>query len=209
VEEAETASRIDPELEALPGPRRPWRRLTLGTMTVTVIGALALVLQLLPLVTYAVRGGPPRELGALTGVQPDEKNAGAWVHGTGVLAGHGVEYQRPLDSDRYRLVPLEGSPEMWIELRIPKEIEPEHYVAPNSFVGRLTPLDRAGVRHSALPDAIARATGKAPPMDTWLLIDGESPVSTRWAVAFSALLVAFAVFNVWGLVRLLRPPHEA
>jgi hypothetical protein len=40
-------------------------------------------------------------------------------------------------------------------------------------------------------------------------VDGESPATTRWAAALSVLLVAFAVFNVWGLVRLLRPAREA
>ncbi len=209
MESVEAATRIDPELEALPEPRRPWRRMTLGTMALTALLSLGVVLQLAPLVTYAARGGSPVELGPLTGVQPGQKAAGTWVHATGVLASRGLEYQRPLDPDRYRLVPVEGNPRLWVELRIPKEIEPEHYVAPNSFVGRLTPLARAGIRHGALPDAITEATGKPPPGDSWLLVDGESPATTRWAAALSALLLLFAAFNLWGLVHLLRPAREA
>lgn len=201
-----TVSRIDPELEALPKPRRPWRRMTLGTMAVTVYASLWLMSGLFPLVTYAARGGAPAEVGSLTGVQPYAKAAGTWVHGTGELAPRGVEYRRPLDSDRYRVVQVEGNPRMWVELRVPNEIEPEHYVAPNSFVGRLTPLGNAGIRHSALPEAIASTLGAPPPDGSWLLVDGESPASTRWAAAFSVLLVAFAAFNLWGLVHLLRRP---
>jgi len=208
-ESLETPSRIDPELEALPEPRRPWRRMTLGTLAITAVLALGLAFRLLPLVTYAAHGGSPTDLGPLTGVQPDEKNVGTWVHATGVLVGRGLEYRRPLDSDRYRLVQVEGNPRLWVELRIPKEIEPERYVAPNSFVGRLTPIERAGIRHGALPDAIAAVTGKPPPSDAWLLVDGESPASTRWAAALSVLLVVFAAFNAWGLVHLLRPAREA
>lgn len=208
MESADTVSRIDPELEALPEPRRPWRRMTLATMALTAVASAYLALQLLPLVTYASRGSAPVELGALTGVQQYEKSDGAWVHATGTLAARGVEYRRPLDSDRYRVVQVANNPRMWVELRIPKDIEPEHYVAPNSFVGRLTPLRRAGIRHAALPDAIESALGQPPSNDAWLLIDGESPASTRWAVALSALLVAFAAFNLWGLFHLLRRARE-
>jgi hypothetical protein len=203
------ASRIDPELEALPEPRRPWRRATLATMAITAIAAGLLVVGLAPLVTYATRGGAPVELGPLTAVQPDEKNAGTWVHATGTLVGRGIEYRRPLDSDRYRLAQVEGNPRLFIELRIPSGIEPEHYVAPNSFVGRLSPLDHAGVRHGALAGALQSALGKPPPADAWVLVDGESPATTRWAAALSALLVVFAAFNIWGLVHLLRPAREA
>jgi hypothetical protein len=198
------AVRIDPELEALPEPRRPWRRTTLATMAITAVASVYLAYQLLPLVTYATRGGAPAELGSLTGVQQYENDEGAWVHATGVLAARGAEYRRPLDSDRYRVVQVENNPRMWVELRIPKDIEPEHYVAPNSFVGRLTPIRRAGIRHASLPQAIDSALGKPPQDDAWLLIDGESPASTRWAAALSALLVAFAAFNLWGLFHLLR-----
>jgi hypothetical protein len=200
---------IDPELEALPEPRRPWRRATLGMLAVTALSALALAWSLGPLVTYAARRGGPEELGPLTGVQLAARRAAAWVHTTGALSSRGLEYRRPLDADRYRLVQAEGQPALWIELRIPSGIEPEHYVAPNSFVGRLTPLHHAGIRHAALPGAIESVYGKPPPRDAWLLVDGESPVTTRWAPPLSALLIAFAIFGVWGLVYLLRPARPA
>src|SRR5689334_17638783 len=202
-------SGIDPELEALPEPRRPWRRATLGVLAVTALSALALAWSLGPLVTYAARRGGPEELGPLTGVQLAGRSATAWVHTTGALSPRSLEYRRPLDADRYRLVQAEEQPALWIELRVPNGIEPEHYVAPNSFVGRLTPLYHAGIRHTALPGAIESVFGKAPPRDAWLLVDGESPATTRWAPPLSALLIAFAIFNVWGLLHLLRPARPA
>ncbi len=196
------AASIDPELEALPEPRRPWRRTTLGVMVVTAVLSLWMAWSLRAPARFAAWLGPPRELGALTHVQSDSSLENAWVHGTGALGPTSVEYSRPLDHDRYRVAPLEDDARVWVELRIPEEIEPEHYVAPNSFVGRFVPLDAAGLRHGALASAIASALGKPPPSDAWVLVDGEAPATTRWAVGLVALFLAFAVFNVWGVIRL-------
>jgi hypothetical protein len=90
-----------------------------------------------------------------------------------------------------------------VELRVPAGLEPERYVAPNSFVGRLVPFEHAGLRYAAVADA-ATALGSALPGDAWLLIDGESPATTRWAVGLIGLFLAFATFSVWGIVRLGR-----
>lgn len=198
-------SGIDPELEALPEPRRPWRRATLLTMATTVIAALAVAWSLRSLVTYASRTGPPREIGDLTHVQLGPDLANTWVHTVGVLAGRGVEFRRPLDSDRFRLVQAEQNPKLWIELRVPSDLEADRYVPPNSFVGRLVPLGEAGLRYDAVADAVKAALGDRPASDAWLLVDGEAPATTRWAIGLAALFVAFATFNVWGLVRILKP----
>ena len=143
----------------------------------------------------------PSELGALTDVQLGKGLENTWVHAVGTVAARGVEYQRPLDSDTYRLAPSADNPRIWIEVRIPNDIEPEHYVAPNSFVGRLVPMSAAGVRHSAIPDAIEAALGKSPSSDAWLLIDGETPATTRWAIGLVGLFLGFAAFNLWGSLR--------
>jgi hypothetical protein len=58
---------------------------------------------------------------------------------------------------------------------------------------------------SQLGAAVAEAGRPPLPGDAWLLIDGEGPSTTRWTLGLGALLVAFAVFNLLGLVRLLRP----
>jgi len=196
---------IDPELQALPEPRRPWRRATLATMAVTAIAALGVATTLLPLASYGLRTGAPREIGALTHVQLGAGLANRWVHAVGTLGPRSVEYRRPLDADRYRLTPSEGDPRIWVEVRVPEDVEPEHYVTPNSFVGRLVPVRDAGLRHAAVPGAVEAALGHPLPADTWILVDGEAPATTRWAIGFVALFVAFAAFNVWGVARLLRP----
>ena len=195
---------IDPELEALPEPRRPFRRLTLATMSVTAGLALATGFGLRSSAAFALQSGPPRELGALAAVQLDGSLANSWVHGTGTIADEGVEYRRPLDGDRYRLVPLEGTPRLFVELRVPSGVEPSHYVAPNSFVGRLVPLESAGIRYQAVSDAVSR-TLAGPAEGAWLLVDGQAPSTSRWALSLIALFVVFAAVNVWGIVRLLKP----
>jgi hypothetical protein len=131
------------------------------------------------------------------------------VHGEGTLGPRSIEYERPVDRDRYRLAPLEDNGRVWVELRIPAGIDSEHYVAPNSFVGRFVPFSKAGLRHASLESAIETAFGAPPSGDAWLLIDGEAPGTTSWAAGLVALFAAFALFNVWGVVHLLRPGAAA
>jgi hypothetical protein len=195
----------DPELEALPVPRRPWRRATLATMVVVAALSLFAAWALLATARFSLQKGPPRELGSLTNVQLGVALENTWAHGEADLVEKSVEYRRPLDPDRFRLAEVEGARDLWVELRIPAGIEPEHYVPPNSFVGRIVPFGKAGLRHAALGDAIAGAFGRRPAADAWLLIDGEAPATTRWAWGLIALFTAFAAFNVWGVVKLLRP----
>jgi hypothetical protein len=61
------------------------------------------------------------------------------------------------------------------------------------------PIAAAGLRYRGLRESAQM------PGDAWLLIDGEAPRTTRWALGLVALFVAFALFNAYGLVRLLRP----
>lgn len=199
---------VDPELEALPAPRRPWRRATVVTLMATAVSSLALAWALREPVRFAVRRGPPRELGELATLRLREDLANTWAHVAGPLGTFAAEYRRPLDPDTYRLVPAAEAPNVWIELRIPSSVESEHYVPPNSFVGRLVPLDRVGPQRAMLTDAVASAFGRPLPANTWVLLDGEAPSTSRWAVGFVALLIGFFAFSIWGLVRLLRPTTD-
>lgn len=196
---------LDPDLEALPEPRRPWRRTTLVTMALTVLAALWVAWALAPLARYAAALGPPQEVGDLTHVQLSAGVENAWVHAVGAMGQRGIEYRRPLDPDRFRLVQADQAPRVWVELRIPKELEADRYVPPNSFVGRLVPLDQAGLRHRAIAGAVGSALGHPPASDTWVLVDGETPASMRWAIGLVLLFVSFAAFNAWGIARLLGP----
>jgi hypothetical protein len=193
----DTTSASDHELIELPTPRRPWRRATLVTLSLAGLGSLLLALAVLPDVAYSLRGGQPRELGDLTTTRVSRELSDTWVHAQAQLSvTNAIRYRRPLERDSYRLASVEGNPKMWVQIRVPAGAEDPRFVPPDSFVGRLLPIDELGLRQRGLP---------LPSDDAWLLVDGESPDAVRWAFGLLALLVAFATFNVIGLVRLARP----
>lgn len=203
-------SEPDPELEALPAPRRPGRRLTLVSLAVTAVVAACMAFALRHEAAYALGSVPPVELGNLAQFTPDPSLENRWVQGEALLgSSRAVRYGRPLESDSYRLAPVAGNDRLWVQVRVPQGMEGPRFVPPTSFVGRLVPLDDAGLRHAGLPDAVRSVGATAPPGDAWLLIDGEAPATTRWALGLVALFIAFVAFNVYGLVRLLRPVRDA
>src|SRR6187431_642856 len=98
------ASDHDLDLEALPAPRRPWRRATLVALTLSAVGSLALGFALRGEAVFALESGPPVDLGELSRFHASGTHANTWVHGTGGLRADGaVRYARPLENDTYRL----------------------------------------------------------------------------------------------------------
>jgi hypothetical protein len=127
------------------------------------------------------------------------------------LADHGgIKYQRPLESDSYRFVPIEGNQNVWVQVRVPAGFEDEHFVPPTAFVGRLMKAGQLGIRYSAIEEAVVDAgwpKGQLPG-NAWILIDGESPATTRWVLALLAVLLGFAGFSVWAMASVLRPARS-
>jgi hypothetical protein len=199
----------DADLEALPPPRRPWRKLTLTVLSATLLGSLALAFSLRGELLFSLSAQPPRAVGELSGFRPQKQDENTWVQGEGELEIQGaIAYRRPLESDSYRLSPVAGTKKLWVQVRVPHDDDdPDHkrFVPPTSFVGRLVPASHGGVRLSQLGSAIAEAGRPALPADAWLLIDGEAPATTRWTLGVLLLLLGFAAFNLFGLRRLLRP----
>jgi len=203
------SEQTDADLEALPPPRRPWRKLTLVVMSATLLGSLALGVALWGELSFSLSGQPPRGVGELSRFTPQAHDANTWVQGQGELEVQGaIAYRRPLENDSYRLSRVSGTQQLWVQVRVPSDDDdPEHkrFVSPTSFVGRLVPASQGGVRLSQLGSAIAEAGRPALPSNAWLLIDGEGPATTRWTLGLGALLLGFAAFNLFGLRRLLRP----
>jgi hypothetical protein len=195
----------DPELSALPVPRRPWRRATLVCLGLSGLAALGLMVALRVHVAYALMGGQPVEVGALAQFQPEPGQANSWVHGYGALGTPALSYRRPLDPDRFRLAPLADNRRIWVETREPGDTDSAFFVPPESFVGRLTRVSDPGLRHLDLLAALEASGQPAPPRDAWLLIDGESPTSDRGMLGLAAMLMAFAGFSIFGLYRLAAP----
>jgi hypothetical protein len=199
----------DPELEALPEPRRPGRTLTLVTLVVTALAAVLLAFGLRHDLAYALGGSRPEEIGALERVRPEQGLANRFVRADGVLSATvAVRYRRPLESGSYRLAELAGNPSIWVQVRVPEEMEGPHFVAPTSFVGRLLPLEDGGIRLQGLGHAMQVASGGRDVAGAWLLLDDESPASLRYVLGVEVLLLVFASFNAWALVRLLRPVKD-
>lgn len=178
-------------------------------MSVTLLGSLALTLALRGELSFSLSGKPPRGVGELSRFAPQAADANTWVQGDGELeVQDAIAYRRPLESDSYRLSRVSGTSKLWVQVRVPSDdSDPDHkrFVPPTSFVGRLVPASRGGVRLSQLGSAIADAGRPPLPSDAWLLIDGEAPATTRWTLGVAALLLGFAAFNLLGLRRLLRP----
>lgn len=198
------------DLAELPPPRRPFRRITLVVMAITALFSASLLVGIAGELAYSLASGRPTDIGELTRANLDRLGANTWVRAAGELSPTDViGYRRPLETDVYRLARVEGSDRVWVELRVPRGAEGEHFIAPSSFVGRLMPVSAAGLRYGALPDALVDA-GKPPlPDDAWLLIDGEAPAGTRWALGLAALLLGFAAFNLFGLIRLSQRVRDA
>ena len=202
----------DAELEALPPPRRPWQKVTLAVMGAALLGSLALLVALRGELAFSFGGGTPHGVGELAAFHPGGADANTWVQGEGALeVGGAIAYRRPLESDSYRLSRVSGSEKLWVQVRVPRDDDdPEHrrFVPPSSFVGRLVPISHGGVRLSQLGSAIDEAGRPPLPSDAWLLIDGEAPATTRWTLGVAMLLLGFVAFNLFGLLRLLRPATD-
>ncbi len=191
------------DLTRAPKPRRFARIFTLVVMLVTLAISVLVAIQMVPEARYAFEGNTPHEVGTLDSLALDENNANRLVHATGLLTTEAIRYERPLSPGEYWLVPAVGRPDLWVEVHVPDTVTAEEFVPPRSFVGRLAPLGSAGPRYRVLGRA-AQMLERGPTIDPWILIDGDTPRGSRWAVAVCAMLVLFAFFNLWGIFRLTR-----
>jgi hypothetical protein len=194
--------REDPELRELPRSPRTARLVTLSVLTVTAVASTLLALSLLPEARYALHAGAPRDVGDLGAFLPTAGDANVWVRGGAEVTSRAARYTRPLDGDSFRLAPVSGNEQLWVQMRIPEDTAEEHFLPPASFVGRLLPLETAGLRYANLEDAVRQAGGD--PRGAWLLVDGEAPLSLRWALALLVMFGGFATFCCYGLFRLTR-----
>ncbi len=203
------AGAADPELDALPPPRRPWRRLTLLLMTVTAVASSAMVWKLWGEAVYPLKAAKPVDIQRLDDIALGPELSNEWVRAEAALdTAKAVSYSRPLEKDEYRLLPVEGRADLWIELRIPEPYTTTsaHFIPPATFVGRLVPMADAGLRYAGLQDDVDAVSGLTGPRNgAWVLIDGETPGALRWATGLALVFVGFAAFNLWGLTRLLVP----
>lgn len=217
---------VDPELLGLPDPPRGAQRATLALLAVTALAALAMVVTLRGDAAYALQslaegtsgtlrgpgsGGADPATGTDLGRAATEgslrENHFVCAHGLLGAAG-ALRFERPFDRDSFRLSPLAGRDDVWVEVRVPAGEESGRYVPPSSFCGRLLRFEDGGLRHRGLARAIQDATGHAVPKGAWLLVDGEDPAAARWALVLVVLFALFAGWNGAMLLRMVRPLRE-
>ena len=207
-ESAGPAEEVDPELVALPDPPRRERTWTLIVLAVTALVSLLMVVALRRDAAYAFASAVPIDVGDLRDAAPGSLGAARFVTARGALGAAGaIRYERPFTSDTYRISPVLGRRDLWVEVRVPAGEENARYVPPAAFHGRLQPFEESGLRHRGLASAIARTTGEPLPAGAWVVVDGETPRDAGWAVGLMVIFTGFALWNLAALARLLRRAH--
>ncbi len=195
----------DPELLALPDPPRRERTWTLAVLALTALAAFSMVLLLARDAGYAFAPKWPTELGDLRFFNPAVAGDNHFVRGHGVLGAVGsMRFERPFEADSYRVAPIAGRPDVWVEFRVPAGEEGGRFVPPSEFNGRLVRFDGAGPRHRGLRAAIHDTTGETVPEGAWLLVNQETPDRAQWAVALVMIFFGFAGWNAGAFLRLVR-----
>jgi hypothetical protein len=198
---------IDPELISLPNPPRGRRTLAVAILGVAAAAAVGMAVLLRHDVAYALASSSPATMGELRSAAASafESHENRFVRADAMLGvAGGIRYERPFIDDTFRTLPVAGRTDVWVDVRVPAGEESGRWQPQRSFTGRLVRFDRAGPRHRALAAAIARATGVPVPGSAWLLVDGEAPESTRWAIVLAGLFLGFAVWNGSSIARILR-----
>jgi hypothetical protein len=205
---------VDPELLALPAPPRTQRRITLALLAMVAVTGAAMAYSLRGEAAYALAPAADIDLGDLYAFNASDSStagAGAVVEPNRFVSAHGslggalaVRFERPFESDTYRVAPVMGRRDLWVEVRVPSGEEGKRYVPPTSFRGRLVRWSGSGIRHRGLERAVDSLTHEAVPEGGWLLVDGESPAGARGALALAALFLGFAVWSVVTASRLVR-----
>ena len=201
----ESLDELDPELLQLPDPPKRDRTITVALLVFTALASLAMVLALRRDAAYAFSATRPQDVGDLTSAPASTFVDNQYVQGQAMLgAASAIRYERPLVSDSFRLMPVAGRSDLWVEVRVPPRGENIRWVPPSQVVGRLVRFEAAGPRHRGLAGAVHDTTGQAIPEDAWLLVDSAAPPDARWAVLLVGLFACFAAWNAFATVKLLR-----
>ncbi len=205
VEPALASDAVDPELVGLPDPPRHERRTTIGLLAVAAVASLAMVGALSRDASYALSPSRAVALGDLRTAPAESLRGNAFVEGQAMLAGGAaIRYEHPFERDSYRLAPVSGRDNVWVEARVPVGEEGARYVPATQFKGRLIPFEKAGLRHRGLVASVKSLTGQAVPEGAWLLVDGQAPGDARGVAALMGLFLLFAAWNVATIAKLAR-----
>ena len=196
---------VDPELLELPDPPRRERRTTVLLMVVAAMASAGMAFSLTRDAAYSLKSPSATDLGDLALSPSSAFVSNQFVQGHGRLGGAGaLRYERPFESDSYRIAPVAGRADVWVEVRVPAGEESNRYVPKTEFSGRMVRFAEAGLRHRGLRSAIEDRTGQKVQDNAYLIVDGQSPTGSRAFAFLWAMFVGFAVWNVVTIARLLR-----
>jgi hypothetical protein len=171
----------------------------------TAVASIAMVFALWRDASYAFTAARAVDLGDLGAAPAGAFVENGYVQGTAMLgAAHAIRYERPFVSDSFRLMPVAGRPNVWVEVRVPAGAENIRYVPPSQMTGRLVRFDSAGPKHRGLAAAVRDATGQQVPESSWLLVEGDAPSGARSAILLIAMFLGFAIWNLSITAKLLR-----
>jgi len=174
-------------------------------MAITAAASAAMAMSLTRDATYAFRSASATDLGDLSASSPSAFVSNELVQGHGRLAGSGsLRYERPFEADSYRIAPVAGRSDVWVELRVPSGEESSRFVPKSEFSGRLVRFGDVGLRHRGLRGAIEDRTGQKISNDSYLLVDGQTPTDARAFALLWAMFASFALWNVVTIIRLVR-----
>jgi hypothetical protein len=204
----EAEEELDPELLALPAPPKRERSWTIAVLAVTIAASLAMMVSLLRDAAYAFAPTQSTELGDLRPGSENQIDVGLdnhFVHAQALLGGAGaLRYERAFDSDSYRVAPVVGRNDVWVEIHMKDGEESSRFIPPTSFAGRLVRFSEVGPRHRGLANEIGSVGSTGIPAGAWLLVDGEQPANARWAVALVILFAGFAIWNAVAIAKLVK-----
>src|SRR5581483_9805610 len=160
---------VDHELLVLPDPPKGERRFTLVMLLVTALASLAMVASLRHDAAYAFSSRASTDIGDLRTADMKSFAPNQYVEAHGMLAmSQALRYERPFESDTYRIAPVAGQPNVWVEMRVPYGQEGSRFVQKEQFSGRLVPFSKTGPRHRGLRGAVTGETGLEVSDNAWL-----------------------------------------
>ncbi len=111
---------LDPELLDLPDPPKRDRTVTVGLLLFTAVASLAMLVALRRDAAYAFAQPNARDVGDVTTGATDRFVENEYVRAQTMLgAALAIRYERPLVSDSFRLMPVAGREDVWVEVRVP------------------------------------------------------------------------------------------
>lgn len=192
----------DAELEAIADARgSSAARFAFFARLVAIAASAALAFALRYDLRYAFAPRTAIELPANATSDQLEGAKHRYVSIAGVPGGVGaVDYHRPLGSGTYRLAPLVDRPDVYVELRLPKGIDPTRFIPPTVIHGRLVPMDEGGARFASARALVAEATGRPVPARTFILEEGTEPSLTAPSAVVAMMAILLCTSQVFMLV---------